>query len=267
MRKAVLNKAIVTERVLNDEPIEVCGLKLYALPMSAYIDWNQCKSFLLARQAKFPVSCISMSYLEAVFALDVDHLKRTGKLAGWMHAILHAIALSLRMDNDSVDKGNVTITTDETGEKLRSILIKRQGMQDAEITPGQFNILRKVIAWAQGDDLPDESLNDELLDTENELNERSSAKLRYDLTDLKASVALACGKQIRDVNKWSILEFEEMRRAVDRSKKHLLCAIASAQGAKWEGGNPYPSWCFDRQDDGSGALVSASKFDGTAQTS
>ena len=60
MKKAVLNKATVTESVLNDEPIEVCGLNVYALPMSAYIDWINCRSFLLARQAKFPVSCISM---------------------------------------------------------------------------------------------------------------------------------------------------------------------------------------------------------------
>jgi hypothetical protein len=138
-------------------------------------------------------------------------------------------------------------------------------MPDAEITPQQFATLRKIIAWAQGDDLPDESLNDDLLEAEHELNARSSARLNYDLTDLKASVALACGARIRDVDKWSILEFEEMRKAIDRSKKHLLCAIAGAQGAKWEGGNPYPSWCYDRAHTGSGALVSARKFEGTVQ--
>ncbi|MBR0319848.1 MAG: hypothetical protein IIX10_02220 [Clostridia bacterium] len=261
MKKAVMTKAYVEERVLKDEPIEVHGLKIYALPMSAYIDWLNCRSFLLARQAKFPVSYSSMTYLEAVFALDIDCLKRTGKLAGWMQAILHCIALSLGLQKDSVDKEEITITTDETGERLKSILVKRHGMNDVHITPGQFNNLRKTIAWAQGDDLPDESLNDELLEAEQEIAGRNAPRLDYNLTSLKASVALACGKRIMDVDKWSILEFEEMRKAIDRSKKHLLCAIASAQGAKWDGGNPHPSWCYDRIA-GSGALVSGERFKG-----
>lgn len=267
MSKAVPNKAETAQCVLRDEPIHVCGLDLYALPMSAYLDWLKCKSFLLARQAKFPVSCISMSYLEAVFTLDVECLKANGRMQGWIYSILQLLALSLRMERDSVNTGKVTIKTDETGERLRSILIKRQGMPDAEITPKEFAQLRKTIAWMQGEDLPDESLNDELLDTERELNERNSAKLQYDLMSLKASVAYACGVRMRDIDTWSILEFEEMRKAIDRGKQHLLCAIASTQGAKWEKGNPAPSWCYDRIAKESSALVSAKKFEGTMQQS
>lgn len=261
MGKAVLTKASVEARALRDEPIEVLGLTLYAIPMSAYIDWLNCRSFLLARQAKFPVSYSCMTYLEAVFALDIDHLKRTGKLAGWMQAILHCIALSLRLGKDSVDKEQITITTDETGEHLKTILIKRHGMDDVHITPQQFNTLRKTIAWAQGDELPDESLNDELLEAEQEIAGRSAPKLDYNLTSLKASVALNCNVRVREVEEWSILEFEEMRKAIDRGKKHMLCAIASAQGAKWDGGNPHPSWCYDRCAS-SAALVSGERFKG-----
>ena len=98
-------------------------------------------------------------------------------------------------------------------------------------------------------------------ETEELLSQRSNVPLVYSLTDLKASVALACGSRIKDINEWPILEFETMRRAIDRNKKYLICGIGSTNGCSWDGGNPYPSWCFDRNNDNrTTALISQARF-------
>ena len=36
-------------------------------------------------------------------------------------------------------------------------------------------------------------------------------------------------------------------RAADRSAGHLIAAVTLAAGGKFKGGNPYPSWKYDRE--------------------
>ena len=108
--------------------------------------------------------------------------------------------------------------------------------------------------------MPDETLNDDLLETEKILAEQNSPHLKYSLLDLEASVGLAYHTRIMDVLEWPILEFETSRRAIDREKRFMICGIGQTNGCKWDGGNPYPSWCFDKEVKGSKALISASQF-------
>ena len=103
-------------------------------------------------------------------------------------------------------------------------------------------------------------MNDELLETAADLAERNAPALNYDLLDMEASVGLAYGKRIQDVMDWTILEFETSRRAIDRSRKYMICGIGATNGCKWEGGNPYPSWCFDKESNETSALISQSAF-------
>lgn len=260
MAKAV-DEAAVHRAVLSGEPIEKGGITVWGIPMRQYEEWAKCKNVWLARQSTLPVSCITLPFLDAMFALDMAAIEQTGQPAGWLYNIMYAIGLSMRLGEDCVREQKIHIVADETEGKLECIRVHLGNGGTADITSAQFTGIRKVIAWAQGDSLPDESLNDDLLQTESYLNAKNMPQLNYSLIDLKASVALACGIQIRDTDDWSILEFETMRRAIDRNKRFLICGIGATNGCSWEGGNPHPSWCFDRLENGvSSALIAQSNF-------
>jgi hypothetical protein len=111
----------------------------------------------------------------------------------------------------------------------------------------------------------EKNMNNELLEDEKFIAQRLAGDLAFSLDDLLASVALNMHCRIRDMYGMSILEFEMARRAIDRGKKHLICGIAENSGTKWKGGNPYPSWCYDRKKAESATLTHISKYEGIAQ--
>ena len=266
MGKAVTESA-ARRAALNDKPIEKYGLKLWGIKMGRYEEWAKCKNVWLARQSTFPVFCISMSFLEALFALDTDAINSAGKPLGYLYTVMYVLGMALRLDEDCVRDGDIYITGDDEGRTLRAICVKTGEMDEPiEITPGMFSEIREIISWMQGERIPDESLNDELLEAERDLSERGAPPLKYDVMDMEASVALQYGVRTRDVLEWPILEFETARRAIDRDKKHLICGIGATNGCKWENGNPYPSWCFDREATGSGALIAQNQFGRTKKT-
>ena len=251
---------------LEGKPIEIYGLKLWGINMRQYEEWAKCKNVWMARQSAFPVFCISMPFLEALLALDMKAMDMAGQPAGYTHKILYGLALSLRLDANCLSDRSITIAIDEERKKLKAILVRNpNGDGTIEITPQKFNEIRKIVAWMQGDELPDESMNDELLETASDLAERNAPNLNYDLTDMIASVAAEYRTRINDVLDWTILEFETARRAIDRKLKYLVCGIGATNGCKWDGGNPYPSWCFDKENEGTSALLAASQFGKTKQ--
>ena len=260
MEKAV-TEAAAHSAALRGMPIEKHGLKLWGISMGRYEEWALCKNVWLSRQSTFPVFCISMSFLEALFAMDVLAIENAGEPLGYINKILHGLRMALRLNDDCIDVGDISISIDEEKKKLKAIVIKQEGGEKIiEITPRQFNEIRNIIVWMQGDSIPDESENDELLETAMELSERNAPPLKYDLLDLEASVAFAYGIRTRELLDWTILEFERARKAIDRSKRYLICGIGATNGCKWDGGNPYPSWCFDRDIKTSAALISQSQF-------
>lgn len=258
MGKAV-SEAAAHRAALMGKPIEKYGLNLWGITMGQYEEWAKCKNVWLARQAAFPVSYMMLPFLDALFKMDMDAVDKVGLPLGYIHKILMGLGLALRMDENCVRDGHILLRLNEEERTLSAILIQTEG-GTTEITPAQFDEIRKIVAWMQGDAPPDESLNDELLETERELSDRNTPQLKYDLMDMEASVALACGVRVKDVLDWPILEFERARRAIDRSKKHLICGIGATNGCKWDEGNPYPSWCFDRENTGTSALISAAQF-------
>jgi hypothetical protein len=248
------------QAALRGKPIEKEGLKLWAITMSRYEEWTKCRNVWTARQSRFPVSCISLPFLEALFEMDMQAIDQTGNPKGYVYSILYGLGMALRMKEDCVRSGDIYLAIDEEKRKFNAIRIKRTDGSETEITAAQFDVIRRTVLWMNGEDVPDESENDELLEAERDLAERNAPRLKYDLIDLEASVALAYRTRISDVMEWSILEFEACRRAVQRDRKHLICGIGETNGCKWESGNPYPSWCFDKLNEGSGALISQDQF-------
>lgn len=254
-----VTKSAAQGAVLEGKPIELYGLKLWGIPMKQYEGWAKCKNVWLARQSTFPVFCITMTFLDALLALDMQAMNENGTPPLNINRILYGLGMALGMDEHCLMDGRLSVAIDEQKGKLKSILI-RQSNETVEITPQKFNSIRQAVAWMQGDEVPDESMNDDLLETAMELAERNAPNLHYELMDMEASVAAAYGIRTRDILDWPILEFESAKRAIDRKLKYIVCGIGATNGCKWDGGNPYPSWVFDRAKDGTAALISPSQF-------
>ena len=256
-----VTKNLAHRAVLEGEPIELYGLKLWGIPMRRYEEWAKCKIVWLARQSTFPVFCISMSFLDALIALDIQAMDETGAPAGYMNRILYGLRMALRMDVHGSSDGRLSLAIDESRKKLKAIVVRQSdGSKAVEITAQMFGEIRQAVAWMQGEEVPDESMNDELVEAASDLARRNAPKLNYDLTDMISSVASAYGIRTREIFDWPILEFESARRAVDRRLKYMVCGIGATNGCKWDGGNPYPSWCYDRLSEGTAALISPDKF-------
>lgn len=249
------------------EPIRECGVDLYPITMDHYEDFIQCKDALCLRLSSLPVRYVSLDYLSAVFALELDALSE-GKepsmaTGGLFFRLMRLFGLSLRIEmtaeklNECIfyraSEGNISIEYMEltqTGADGNPNTVK--------ITPFQFSsILRPLIAAQNQIILPDESENAELVDAyekKKQIQDRGVA-LKTDLDDLVSSVAYHSGVSDAEIMDWNVRDFENRRRAIERDKRYMLYAQAEMSGmVTFKNGNPYPSWCFDAADDTLGTM-------------
>lgn len=264
MIKPAINKENVQRSVLKNEPFEAHGLRFYGLRVTEYVEWQNCKSVWLLRQSTLPVSYIMMPFLDALFSIDKESIEENGKPAGTMFAIMQTLAIVLRMPPESVEAQMIRLVAHE-GELKGFFIAQQEENMNIFLPKEAFTEVRNIVAWQQGEEVPDESMNDDLLEEEKVIAELTSGNLEFNMNDLMASIALNMKLRIADVLSMSILEFETMRSAIDRDKKHMVCATAESNGTTWKGGNPFPSWAFNKKKEGSSALTHISKFEGIAQ--
>lgn len=254
-------------RIRRGEPIRECGLDLFPITMDHYEDFIQCKDALTLRLSSLPVRYVSLDYLSAVFALELDALRSgdSGRSAGgFFFRLMRLFGLSLRIEmsaellNDcmyyrAAGEGNISI------EYLELTQTGADGNPNsAQVTPFQFSsILRPLIAAQNQIVLPDESENAELVEAyemKKQIDQKGVA-LKTDLDDLVSSVAYASGVSDAEIMDWNVRDFENRRRAIERDKNFMLFKQAEMSGmVTFKNGNPYPSWCFDAADDKLGTM-------------
>lgn len=248
------------------EPIRECGLDLFPITMDHYEDFIQCKDALTLRLSSLPVRFVSMDYLSAVFALELEAIRNgtSGSAGGFFFRLMRFFGLSLRIEvsaellNDCVfyrvdGQKNVTI------DHLELTQTGADGNPNtATVTPFQFSsILRPLIAAQNQIVLPDESENADLVDAYEMKKqiENKGVALKTDLDDLVSSVAYLSGVSDAEIMDWNVRDFENRRRAIERDKRYMLYAQAEMSGmVTFKNGNPYPSWCFDAADDKLGTM-------------
>lgn len=249
------------------EPIRECGVDLYPITMDHYEDFIQCKDALCLRLSSLPVRYVSLDYLSAVFALELDALSEGNEpsmaTGGLFFRLMRLFGLSLRIEmtaeklNECIfyraSEGNISI------EYMELTQTGADGNPNTvRITPFQFSsILRPLIAAQNQIELPDESENAELVDAyqkKKQIQDRGVA-LKTDLDDLVSSVAYHSGVSDAEIMDWNVRDFENRRRAIERDKRYMLYAQAEMSGmVTFKNGNPYPSWCFDALDDTLGTM-------------
>ena len=223
------------------------GIMLYPATVRDYGIFYACASALTLRLSMLPAKYGVMPYAEAIFAMALDPALQDGENASCFAKFVHLLALSMRVRVEDMQ-----FKTDaEDITKLRAIIVKQAtdewGESLIRLEPRQLGQIREIIAALNGKELPDEADNAEIVQAEADIRASGITALNVDINDLKASVAAYYRTRLKDLNGWTIYEFEKARAAIERMTRCVICGIGEAGGmVRYEKGNPFPSLFFDR---------------------
>ena len=232
---------------------------LFPITVRDYAMFYACASALTLRLSMLPAAYAVKNYAEAIFAMAMDEgLPETERTD--FAKFMHLLAMSMRI---SVD--NIQIYTDANDNTRLAAIVAKQTTAESEelirFDPRQLCQIREIIAGLNGRELPDESENAELVQAEQDIRSSgANSELKADIQDLKASVASHYRVRLKDINDWTIYEFEKARSAIERMTRCVICGIGEAGGmVKYEKGNPFPSLFFDRVPENP-ALINVNDF-------
>lgn len=243
------------------EPITESELTFYPITMDYYDVFIQCKNALILRQSSLPVRYLSMDYLSALFTLEIDELKSGKEPSQVFLKVMTLLHLSLRIGlNVEELYKNIEVSIEKDKIRLKHILIK-QNEKIVKFTPLDFSTrFRQIIAEQNGLELPDEAENIALVQDNEKLKELNNKgkSLNVNLDDLIASVAYQSNVSEKEIMTWTVREFENRKKAIDRDKRFMLCGQAEMSGmVSFKNGNPAPSWQFDVLDNSLGTMESS----------
>lgn len=248
-------------RIRKGQPIEALGLQFYPIRMTDYEEFLECKNALAIRMtslAKQSIDYLSMPFISAIWACEYDTAVTTGQAIGLFERVIKLLYLSLRLGYDR-EKAFGSIYTEHNNPRiLAHIEVEQTEGETVKISPLDFStIIRPLIAEQNGIELPDESENPDIIETENEMNNEEQSKLKFDLDNLISAVAYLSHIDESALDEWTVLAFERRNKAIMRDKNYTLYGQAELGGmVSFKSGNPYPSWCFDRADNLTNALIS-----------
>lgn len=219
---------------ISGRPEEWNGLTVYPVLMRDYPLFLAARESVTAVQQSWPLPWSTVSYFEGLIGV------------GLLPRLCAFLKMALRLpDGDALP-----IYPKLQGEAIVSLLVV-QGEGRGEITRKNFPSLRELLAAQNGLELPDERTNLELLEARRDLS-RGGIPLKADLEDLVCSVALKSRTSPQEILGWTVRQFQQMERAIDRSEGHRTTSITIAAGGKYKGGDPCPSWKYDREEGISG---------------
>lgn len=262
MTRTLLNKKMDRKaQIRRGECITENGLTFYPIKMDYYDEFIQCKDALLLRQSSLPVRYLSMDYLTALFVLEIDAIRSKQESANLFLRAMTILHLSLRigLNIDEFYK-NIEVHIEKDQIVLKQIVVK-QNDKIVKFTPLDFsNKFRKIISEQNGLELPDETENIDLVKDNETLKElkNNGKPLNISIDDLIASVAYQSKTSENEIMNWTVREFENRKKAIDRDKRYMLCGQAEMSGmVSFKNGNPAPSWQYDVLDNSLGTVEGA----------
>jgi hypothetical protein len=264
-----INNFDIQRAARTGKPIKYGQLFVYPMTVADYeVLWN-CESALTIRLSALPVIYAIKPYAEALFdiALHGENVYSNGgdvvaRADDW-YRFVNLLCLSLHIPVNAI-KNMMQIRVDNAQNNRLTSIVVRQIVDEQDIVQSlsvqDLGNLRTIIATLNGRKLPDESENAELAQAEQDIASSSGAKLDVNLDSLLATVARDQRKRIKDLDDWTIYEFELCRAAIERERRFTVYGIGEASGmVKFTGGNPFPSIFYDKPSDIS-AVVSAQEL-------
>lgn len=226
-------------------------LTVYPITVRHYTEFQECKISIALMQKKFGVELASMPYLRMIFYLSNQETNILALLSKLLSLALHIQEEQIRLQ---FDDGKLTLLfLDGVNEDANVI---------EAVSELRFAKLRRIIAEQNCIKLPNEQANLEILESEEEIARQNGANLNVDFTELFFSVATYCGLSAEAVLNMTIFEFEKRISAVSRITKYQMFGQGEMSGfVTFKNGNPYPSWCFDRPEDGLHGTIPLAQFE------
>lgn len=245
------------------EPIKELGLTFYPIQMCHYEKFLMCKDALSLRLSTLPVKYAIKDYLNAIFGLELDSLKGNGENLGLFTRAITLFMLSLRIEctpKEFVENNIFFKKISDSDFEIEKLKVT-QNDKTVEISSIDFSTnLRTLIAQQNGVELPEENLNSDLVKGKEELLELNSSKtkLNTSIDSLISSVAYNSHVREIEIDEWTVREFENRRKAIERDKRYMLYGQAEMGGmVTFKKGNPYPSWCYDSIDESMGTMTTS----------
>ena len=253
----------IQKSIRKDEPIEMDGLIFYPVLVEEIEELSQVRPAVEFMQQNFPVKYAAMPLLSAFYAYDFDQICAGGTASGLFLRAVEFLCLCLRLGRGDRMENRIRrfqIITDASDPSiLKGLSFWKDGEEQTLIKPGQFTRWRPILAAQNGMEVPDESTNPELIQARQEMGSIGAVALREDIDDLISSLALLSHCEEAEIMGWTVRKFFRRRDAASRLLHFVVCGIGEMSGTKWKGGNPHPSWCFDRAE-GASPLIPMSEF-------
>ena len=231
--------------------------------MHYYEEFQLYKQVLLLRLSTLPAAYGVKDYFSAIYLMDLDAIKNTGNPVGFISMFFQLLMLALRLPIEETGERIQIIPKDESGRTLDGVNVRLQDGNKVLLKLNDLQEIREAIAFLNGEKLPDESENPELVRAREQLAEIGSARLDANVNDLISSVAYASGLREKELLDWTIREFNSRVSAISRQLLYVICGINEGSGATWKNGNPAPSWYFDRHVSPSEAFTPVGQVLGT----
>lgn len=235
-------------KIRHGEPIECLGLTFYPITVARYEEFLAVKDAWTIRLSSLPLQYAIKPFLSALVALDLDSFEKTGSVVGFFARVLRLLYLSLRLEYKAEDAFRTIYYQRDNPKELSFIKVTQNG-NTVKITPQDFAAyIRPLVAEQNGLELPDESFNPEIVEAEQQMANEANKKnpLIFDSDTLIASVAYLSHLTEKELDEWTILQFEHRIKAIERDKRYMLYGQAELSGmVKFPKGNPYSSWCYD----------------------
>lgn len=233
------------------KPIMDSGLTLYPVRVRDYDLFQLARPALEVLQSSLPVAYLSMPLLQVYFQLDVIGPVTSGAAATglWGSALL-ALSLALRLGEGMEPEERIRqfrpAVTVEDKTRLKALRATINGEEMIEITPVQFQRLRRIIAEQNGVVLESDCADPELVKAERDLAAMKEATLKVDLEQLVSSVCALTGADEAEIDDWPIRKLTSRANALQRAMQYIVCGVGEMNGASWKGGNPVPHPFYER---------------------
>lgn len=262
------DKAVVRRTALKNEPYMYEGLYFYPITVERYEMFLACESALTIRLSMLPAIYAAKPYASAIFAMQVASMMqddKDGQISRYWTMFLQLMVMSLRIPFEESQYAIKMLVNPNDATDLKALVITQITEMDGEVltrlNPSQLGHIRELIALMNGRELPDEADNTELVQADMDIRMMNQTfDLDVNIDDMKATVAMNQKMRMKDLDDWTILEFDLLKQAIEREKHFMVYGIGEASGmVKFKNGNPVPSLFFNKKKE-SLAVISANAF-------
>ena len=236
--------------VRRNRPIVFKGLTFSPMTVEQIALYQSAKPSFELMQSSLPPKLATLSWCECLDEMD-KQAQEKGKTTVFLTVVLVVLAIVTglpRLQENGEEVYPLKEIRTKEG-KLLSLVIGRMD-NPTIITMQDMDEIRKIISAQNLYEIPDESWNPDLVRARKYLAETRQSNVKFDIDDLVNSVALNAHVSPSEIWDWSIRDFILQQNAIDRKINYQIFKTAEHSGfIKFEKGNPYPSWKFDRDFD------------------